>query len=174
MERILVPLDGSSLAERALAPALALAARHQSAIYLASIVSDLPPLPVVSPGMIARWLEGEELASGYLRKLKERLVPPRGVEVTTHVQVGPVAQSLLDLSEELDVDLLMLTTHGRGAWERIWLGSVADKFLRHSTKPFLILKAHEEGPEAFGDDAYPRHVLLPVDGKKVRRPCSNP
>ncbi len=169
MERILVPLDGSELAERAVAPALALAARHGAAVHLASIVADLPPVPLAAPDadLVAQWFGGEERrAREYLDELKARLALPSGVVVTLHVHVGAVTRTLLELADSLEVDLLMLTTHGRGAWERAWLGSVADQLLRHSTRPLFVLKASGESPTAFEDESYPKHVLVPLDGSE--------
>lgn len=169
MKNLLVPLDGSELAEAAVRPALALAARHEASVHLAYVVSDIPPVPLAFPDRdaLGPWMEGEELQAGeYMNDLEERLAQEGANKVTAHVKVGPVVPTILTLADNLDVDLVVLTTHGRGAWERVWLGSVADEILRHETRPLLLLRADGQTPLPFGDASYPASVLVPLDGSK--------
>jgi len=171
MQRILVPLDGSGFAERALKPALALAVRTGAEVHLASIVSDLPPVPLASGDgdLVSRWFEEEkERARKYLETLVGRLANEgSGVSLSPHVRVGPVTRSLERLCRELDVDLAVLTTHGRGAWQRTWLGSVADQLLRAGPVPLLLLPEQTEGEEPFAGPDRPSHVLVPLDGSEA-------
>jgi len=171
MQRILVPLDGSGFAERALEPALDLAVRVGAEVHLASIVSDLPPVPLASGDgdLVSRWFEEEkDRARKYLEALVERLTAEgRGVSLSSHVRVGPVTRSLERLCKELDADLAVLTTHGRGAWQRAWLGSVADQLLRAGPVPLLLLPEQAEGRQLFAGSDHPSHVLVPLDGSEA-------
>lgn len=167
MKNILVPLDGSELAESAVRPALALAARHDATVHLAYVVSDVPPVPFAFPDKdaLGPWLKEEERQAGeYLDGIEERLASSAGGQVAAQVRLGPIVPTLLELSDELNADLIVLTTHGRGAWERVWLGSVADEMIRHATRPLLILRADGEASEPFSDESYPARVLVPLDG----------
>jgi len=171
MQRILVPLDGSEFAERALKPALALAVRTGAEVHLASIVSDLPPVPLASGDgdLVSRWFEEEkDRARKYLETTSERLTAEgSGVALSTHVRVGPVTRSLERLCKELEVDLAVLTTHGRGAWQRTWLGSVADQLLRAGPVPLLLLPKEAQGGQPFAGPDEPSHVLVPLDGSEA-------
>ncbi len=171
MKRILVPLDGSSFAERALGPALHLAARHEAEIHMASVVSDLPPVPLATADseQATRWVEEErKRAEQYLEEVRERtLGKAPGARLEFHARVGPVTKAIERLADQLEVDLIMLTTHGRGSWQRAWLGSVADQLLRRAEKPLLLLRDQEAGGGLFKASTSPEHVLIPLDGSEA-------
>lgn len=168
MKTILVPLDGSEFAEGALSPAARLALRHEADLVLTSVVSDLPPVPLASADgeMVSQWFEEEkERAQTYLDRVKEHLATdhPR-LTVTTRVDLGPVARTLMAQAAEADADLIALTTHGRGTIQRAWLGSVADALLRESRRPTLLLREGEASSKLFVDETSPGHILIPLDG----------
>ncbi len=161
---IMVPLDGSPLAERALPLGLDLAERARARLRLV-LVHQTPPPPVdkaaarlaVRIDLAVRRAERE-----YLRTTQARLAGTatkgrvRGVTVT-----GPVGQALADYVSELGVDLVVMATHGRGGFERAWLGSVADRLVRTLEIPVLLVRAGTEP----GSEAVPGGpVLVPLDG----------
>jgi nucleotide-binding universal stress UspA family protein len=165
VKKILVPLDGSKISEEALAPALGMAARHRATLELVHIVPELAPVPVAMPGpeSFQDWIAKEEKrAVDYLEGLKTGLKAP-GVEVPTHVHVriGFVAESILELADDLGVDLIVLTSHGKGRWERFWIGSVADRLLRAAERPLLLLRPGAAKGFASGS---PKRALVPLDG----------
>lgn len=168
VKRILVPLDGSKLSEEALAPALALAARHGASVALVHAVPDLSHKPASGESVtFESWLAEEEARGRrYLDEVRNRLAPAPGVNVSTHVLtcIGLVAESILELADKLGVDLVVLTTHGRGRWNRLWLGSVADRMLRTAKPPLLLLRSPDEGTVGFPTSGSPKHVLVPLDG----------
>ena len=170
MKRILVPLDGSKLSEEALAPALALAVRHGAAVELVHAVPDLGRVDASraeAEVTFKSWLVDEEArGSAHLEEVRSRFSPAAGVKVSTHVlvSIGLVAESILELADKLAVDLVVLTTHGRGRWDRFWLGSVADRMLRTAKVPLLLLRASEEKGRAFPASGSPAHTLVPLDG----------
>jgi nucleotide-binding universal stress UspA family protein len=166
VKKVLVPLDGSKLSEEALVPALEIAKRHRASVELVHIVPELAPVSVALPGPepFAEWLEKEQVRSReYLEQLKDTLGAPGGVNVSTHVQIGFVAESIQDFANRLGVDLVVLTSHGHGRWERLWIGSVADRLLRSAEQPMLLLRPGEQR-KAFASAAHPRHILVPLDG----------
>jgi nucleotide-binding universal stress UspA family protein len=171
MKRILVPLDGSELAEGAVGAAEALAKRRGAEVHLASIVSEVPPAPLAAEAgeLIAQWLDDEEKrVREYLTKIEaEILARSPALRVGIHVQVGPVSRSLETMADELSVDLVVMTTHGRGAFQRAWLGSIADRLLRRMERPLLLVKEGPDGGPFFGDGGPPARVLVPLDGSKA-------
>ncbi len=168
MKRLLVPLDGSALAENAVPVALGLARRFESEVHLVSVVSDLPPVPLAAGDgeLITRWFEAEEKrAQDYLAKVVEGLPAASTAGVQTHVRSGPVGRTLQSLVDEIDASLVVMTTHGRGAWQRAWLGSVADGMVRQGRSPVLLLRERDAGPvSATGT---PRRVVVPLDGSEA-------
>jgi nucleotide-binding universal stress UspA family protein len=167
VKKILVPVDGSQLSEEAVVPALALAARHRATLELVHAVPDLAGrTPPGKSETFKSWLAEEETRGrAYLDQLRSRL-EPAGVKVSTHVlvSIGLVAESILELADKLQVDLLVLTSHGRGRWDRLWLGSVADRMVRTAKPPLLLLRSPDEGSAALPASGSPKHVLVPLDG----------
>jgi nucleotide-binding universal stress UspA family protein len=146
--KILVPLDGSEFGERALAPALALARKSQGELHLVSAVSSLPLLRPsdADKGDTKGWFaeEGARVAA-YLEQVRGRIQreDPNQV-VRVHSRVGGPAPSILRRIEEVHADLVVMTTHGRSALGRAWLGSVADGVVRQAHCPVLLLRPDEE------------------------------
>jgi nucleotide-binding universal stress UspA family protein len=176
LRKILVPLDGSRFGEHALPWAMALARKLEAALELATVASPAPsPTP---PRAQSDELPGEEarergmgLAERYLRETAERIAAAaHGGEVGWSViPPGNVAVSLVRHQRQVEADLAVLTTHGRGPLRRAWLGSQADGFIRRTPRPVLLVRPEEEGeeegpvslerlPEPF------RRILLPLDG----------
>jgi nucleotide-binding universal stress UspA family protein len=115
--------------------------------------------------VLTSWIDEEKAtAREYLKSASERAASRSpGVPVTTHVRVGRVSSTVQEVAEELEVDLLVLTTHGRGAFKRSWLGSTADQLLRRIEQPLLLLRHREDSRRAFDPDSL-SHVLVPLDG----------
>lgn len=178
MNKILIPLDGSTFAETALHPAARLANRHEASLVLMTVVSDLPPVPLTAADgeMVSRWFEEEqERAEKYMSAVRERLASTfPDLSMEPHVQLGPVARTLLAQAAEADADLISLTTHGRGAWQRVWLGSVADGVLRGSKRPVLLLRDGDVSSNLFAAESSPAHVVVPLDGSSASEEILGP
>lgn len=167
MKRILVPLDGSDFAEQALSAAQALAIRSGAEIHLLSVASPEPPVqfPFADDAELTGWVD-EELArsQGYLEQAAARLAARSAeLRVETCVKVGAVVATIGRVAEDLDACLVILTTHGRGAFQRAWLGSTADQLLRSPGRPLLLLPPTPAGVRPLAEDGV-RHVLVPLDG----------
>lgn len=170
MKRILVPLDGSDFAEGALRAAAALAMRDEAELRLLSVISPeaSDPFGFTDKALLVGWVgEVTALMREYLARTAARVAAgSEDLQVETSVQVGPVAATIGEGCEALDVDLVVLTTHGRGAFGRAWLGGTADRLLRGLERPILLLPRTPEGREPFAGDRV-RHVLVPLDGSEA-------
>jgi nucleotide-binding universal stress UspA family protein len=136
---------------------------------LAAIVPDLPPVPLVSHDggeALAQWSQEEEAdRRTYLEGVQGRISERHpSLSVDVQVESGSVAGTLTAVATEEDADLIALTTHGRGAWQRAWLGSVADALVRDARRPLLLLRGGDEASDLFADERSPSHVLVPLDG----------
>jgi nucleotide-binding universal stress UspA family protein len=146
-KRIVVPLDGSELSERALPDATSQAKAFALPIHLIRVV-DTHVLEQVGGSaaafnytMLGEMFEQETRdAEAYLAEMTRRLEND-GFTVTSDVRVGPVARSILDAIQE--GDMIVLASHGRSGIKRWVLGSVAEELLRHADVPVLMVKAAE-------------------------------
>jgi nucleotide-binding universal stress UspA family protein len=157
--RILVPLDGSALAERALGPAAELAAVLDADVLLLRVVG--PPryvtverLPDALPDAVP--LDDTPEAEAYLAQVAARLDAPRPVR--TLVDGGDTVDTILDDAAAEGVDVIALASHGRGGLTRLALGSVATGLVQRSDRPILLV-----GP------AVPAEVASPADGQSIER-----
>lgn len=163
---LMVPLDGSGFAEHAVPYAVGVARRTGATVHLvrvhvplfAELSADVPSIAT------ARWSAEQRTAeTAYLNAMASR-VSATGVQVTADLMEGAVGQSLQASADNYDVDLIVMTTHGRGGFERAWLGSVADLLLRHEDLPILLVRPAEGTREM--DVIAPvvfDHVLIPLD-----------
>jgi nucleotide-binding universal stress UspA family protein len=138
--RILIALDGSSLAEEVLAPVGALAAALGAELHLLCVVE--PPVVTAEPGLYAHLFDPEtELAGArtYLRTIAGGSWTA-GRPVTVQVDVGPPVSVLVDYAREQQMDLIAMATHGRGGLARLLLGSVASGVLQCAGTPLLLVR----------------------------------
>jgi len=143
-KKILVPLDGSDLAKKALEHAEKLAKIFDSEIILFQVV---PFMPIYgSPEMVTPLIIDEkqrEMAERYLATLTEEL-EKNGLKASATVRTGQhVAVEIIDFAKENGVDLIIMNTHGRSGLTRWVLGSVALKLLTRAETPILLLRAKE-------------------------------
>lgn len=141
VRRILIPLDGSKLAESVLDPATELARATGARITLLHVVPmpELSGWPVLAP-MRAKPVAKLDGAINYLDGIASEL-RDEGLEVDVRALRGQQpAITIADAAREVDADVIALATHGYGGLKRALLGSVADKLLRTSTLPLLIMR----------------------------------
>jgi nucleotide-binding universal stress UspA family protein len=165
LHTILVPLDRSERAERALPVAERLAAAFGSTLLLVQVcepvatVRDFPG-PAIAPRVYQELAEiGDQLAREYLDRVANE-VGSKGLHVATRGLRGQPASTLLDLEETDKVDLVVMASHGYGGVERFAFGSVADRIIRHGKAPVLVVRP-------WGDER--RYLslsraLVPLDG----------
>lgn len=137
--RILIPLDGSELAERALSKALEIAKSYGSTLLLIRVV------PLVglcgeysSIAFIETLQKMRDKSQKYLNQKLAELSAER-LKVDAAVLVGNPATRVVEIAEERDVDLIVLSSHGRTGLARWYFGSTAETIARLSRLPVLLL-----------------------------------
>jgi nucleotide-binding universal stress UspA family protein len=140
---ILVPTDGGESAEGAVAEAVELAAVTGARLHALSVV-DTRSYSTLSE---AKWLLVDEMlreeAETAVRVVRER-AEEAGVDVTTTVERGVPHEIILDYAAEHGVDLVVMGTHGRRGIDHVLLGSVAERVVRRSSAPVLIVRQGSE------------------------------
>ena len=144
-EEILVPLDGSPLAEGALPHARALSKAFDARITLLCVIEPVemysqPGMigPIVSVSMDVK--EESENLKRYLDKIADDL-KKEGIEARTVVKEGDAASEICDYADQNHEDIIVMSTHGRSGIQRWVYGSVADKVLRSANLPVLLIRA---------------------------------
>ena len=155
---LLVPLDGSHLAEAAIPPALELASKFNSKISLVWVIQPPHLIMTAANGSVYAQLltemrqQSEQDAHNYLQAYQGSL-KQQGYAVDTQVTEGEnVADALIQVASNLKVDAIVMSTHGRGGLSRWVFGSVADKVLRYADVPVLLIRSQEKMPEGPGTD----------------------
>jgi nucleotide-binding universal stress UspA family protein len=165
IRRLLVPLDGSRLAEATL-PAAASLARHFGArVTLLHVTERGAPATVHGE----RHLTAPGDADRYLGEVAARF-GAAGIDTETHVHPNPegnVPQSIVAHAADLTEDLIVLATHGAGGARRALFGSVAQQVLRRGPRPVLLVRPGEDdGAAALDDEGLVlRRLLVPLDGQ---------
>jgi nucleotide-binding universal stress UspA family protein len=150
VEHVLIPLDGSALAEEILEPALELGTPMGARYTLIQAIN--PPVLGYAPAAYAVGLDEQVLAQwraeaqAYLDEVAARL-RSQGHRVDRQIMIGPPAVAILDYARAHAVDLIALATHGRGGVARMLLGSVADKIVRGAGMPVLLRRPSAEAAE---------------------------
>jgi nucleotide-binding universal stress UspA family protein len=141
-KKILVPLDGSELAKKALGEAESLANSLGAEIILFQVVTFMPIYG--SPELVTPLIIDEkqkEAAEKYLSNLAEEL-KKKGLRVTVMVRTGQqVAMEIIDFAKESGIDLIIMCTHGRSGITRWMLGSIALKLLTRGETPILLIRS---------------------------------
>jgi nucleotide-binding universal stress UspA family protein len=164
MKTILVPLDGSDLAARAVPFAATLAARGKSSLLLLRAVNTLAA-PTESAGQ-ALVDEAQQALDATAAALAAD-----GLAVTTRVVDRQAESAILEATADENVALIVMSTHGRGGLGRFIYGSVADTVLRHAPVPVLTVPPH--GLSKWPTDGRVK-ILVPLDGSDLSRQAVGP
>lgn len=147
-KEILVPLDGSTLAETALPHATEIAKTFGGHITLLFVVE--PIALYTQPGVIAPMIsppiddtQDIDNAKKYLDQIVRR-VTMDGADSAYVVREGDPASEICDYASTQKVDLIVMSTHGRTGLQRWVYGSVADRVLREASVPILLIRAHSK------------------------------
>lgn len=162
-QNILVPLDGSGFAEAALPAAVRVARSSKATIHLVT-VRQLIPAVVALGEAFAPPVSNEEISNEdreYLVATQALLLREGAPRVEILELEGPTGPTLAEAAMNLNADLLVVATHGRGAVKRFWLGSVADYLIRHLSIPVLLV--HPGSLGGWGPEQSLRRVLVALD-----------
>jgi nucleotide-binding universal stress UspA family protein len=164
--KIVVPLDGSTAAEcalplvRALARRLALPVDLLSVVDLREIARDVSAAEGLFLDRLAE--DDSRHSADYLGKIAKTL---GAAAVTTRCERGIAAETIIETAAADKNSLIVMATHGRSGLNRFLLGSVAEKVLRGSSNPVLLVKASE--PVATQGEAPLTSVIVPLDGSEL-------
>jgi len=152
-KRLLVPLDGSRFGSRALRYATEVAQRFSAEVILIRVIRPTTPViaaeahgvasPAESEIAVQAALEADKRnatrAKRYLRG-KVRAIRSRHIKASYQVAIGNPAQSIMQFSKKKNIDLIVMTTHGKSGLKRAVMGSIADVVIRESGKPVLVIR----------------------------------
>ena len=141
--RILLPLDGSLLAEQALPHTIAIAERFQSELVLLQVLIPLTRVPTTAEAAIQR---AEKATVVYVRKYLERVaasVQEHGITVQVITLVGVPHFQILQYAESNKVDLIVMCSRGQSGLSRWMIGSIADRVMRGANVPVLLVRAQK-------------------------------
>jgi nucleotide-binding universal stress UspA family protein len=165
LRRLLVPLDGSPLAERALPLVEQLARLTDARVNLLLAVDRLDWLPETTLSVVVdrqqEQARARHAAGRYLEAVAQRLRDD-GLSVTVQLAATPPSTAIVEASDQ--ADLIIMTTHGRTGLGRWTLGSVADKVVRSSERPVLLLRPETA---AIAGDRPLHRLLVPLDGSPL-------
>src|SRR6266852_6991586 len=180
-KRILVPLDGSELAERALPVAARIARTSAGTIVFVRVV-----LPPVEFGTYS--VEQEHLIDLKPSAFESRLAEAEsyllnvaithadvlaGIATETDIVTGATAPEIISTARLEKIDLIVMCSHGETGLKRWVFGSVAQQAVRHSPVPVLVLNEHGVVPPV-PDAAHPLRILVPLDGSELAESALEP
>jgi nucleotide-binding universal stress UspA family protein len=169
LERILVPLDGSPLAETALGTATEMA-RASGARLILLRAAWAHTLPGVDPTEAEVRVVRE--AETYLAGIRERLATAGLRDLEPMVWYGPAAVAIIEAARFHKASLIVMTTHGRSGLGRLVLGSVAESVLRGSAVPILLLRAEGATLEKPAGHAEVRSPGAAPEGQRRAEPAT--
>jgi nucleotide-binding universal stress UspA family protein len=158
-KHILVPLDGSQLAEAALPAASSLASLLQASVTLIHVIEENAPGQVHGE----RHLTDKEEAYNYLDEIAHKAFPP-DIKVDQHVHpsgVKDVARSIVEHAGEFEPDLIVMCTHGRSGLRNLLVGSIAQQVIGQGQTPVLLIHPIEDQPVDFTC----KQILVPMDAE---------
>jgi nucleotide-binding universal stress UspA family protein len=166
-KRMLVPLDGSELAEVALSYAKELAGRLDLELFLLQVYEPHGSESQFTCQLyIERAAEMAEMQSRGVQTKTGATPGGKAVEARGAVVTGHPAEEIIRFASENNIDLILMATHGRSGVKRWVLGSVADKVLRASEVPIWLVRATIP-EEIVHDEWHKRTMLVPLDGSKL-------
>jgi nucleotide-binding universal stress UspA family protein len=139
---VLVPLDGSPMAEEALGTAIGGLRAGATLLLVRAVEAHGSPFEEPSERQVAAIQEAET----YLAGVADRMDRMGVKDVATSVWYGAPVESIADAARYRNAELIVMTTHGRSGLRRLLLGSVAEGVLRATTTPVLLLRPRKSAP----------------------------
>jgi nucleotide-binding universal stress UspA family protein len=165
IRRILCPIDFSDYSRRTLDHAIAIARWYESTVTVLHVFSTAPvaavgPGPVVLEPIVLTAVDRDQLLADTKAFAEAEGAP--GITIDAAVRAGNTAGEILEQATSMKADLLVIGTHGRSGFERLFLGSVAEKVLRKAGCPVMTVPRHLPDAVPAGPVLYKR-ILCPVD-----------
>ena len=164
---LLVPIDGSAFSARALPVAAALARRTGAALHVALVNDPSAYIPFV-PGEVAVPLYDADLVKE--RREADQATVDRevaalaaqGIRAVGKLLEGTVVETLVEYGQQIASELTIMTTHGRGGFARLRLGSIATAYLTRATTPVLLVRGKEQNTEQSAEHGADHGVDAPT------------
>lgn len=167
-KRILVPLDGSKRAERALPVAARIARQTNGSLVLVRVVSmatELWPYVDLETAHTQAVVEMELREAAHYLDSRATMPELEGISIDTVVLHGPTATTILSVALSHGANLIIICSRGYTGMTRWVMGSIADKLARHSSVPVLVLRDNGLQPlMRNASDSQPLRVLAALDG----------
>jgi nucleotide-binding universal stress UspA family protein len=153
IHRILCPLDFSEPSYKALQVAIEMASYFKAELLLTHFVA--PSTPGVPADPLLAFAGNETYEQAAKRAAKEQLASaskriPAELKSRTVVGIGDAAEEIVRLAKTEAADLVVICTHGLTGWRHLVFGSVAEKVIRLSDRPVLVIPAHETTGDSSG------------------------
>ena len=168
-KKILVPLDGSELAEQALENAFYLAERADAELLLVSashtemVVATATPSGAAVDVFEQPHAQSQSALSTYLHQVRKDTVPA-GITAKIKVVEGEAAGVIVDTAIEENIDLIIMSSHGRSGVSRWVMGSVTERVLRQAPCPVLVIREPTDL----------KKMLITLDGSPISEYAVNP
>lgn len=159
---ILVPLDGSLLAECVLPHAIAIARAFNARIILLRVLEKNQANGSAQIFNLLNWQIKKTEAKLYLEKIRARLLKSQ-LQIEATVLEGLVAESITEFAESQGVKLIILSSHGRSGLSQWRISSVTQKVIFSAPTSILIIRAHQPAANELMEQPY-RQILVPLDG----------
>ena len=163
---ILVPLDGSTLADAAVPHAMEIAKRTGGALRLVRVHAPMAPVTMEAPPLVIpdSRIEAEVVMTkrAWLDARAKEIRAGSGLTVQPEFRIGLPGEEIVTAAAECEAKVIVCTTHGTGGWAPQWFGSVTDYVIRHTLKPVLAMS--EAAAER---TAVPSSVLVLLDGSEL-------
>lgn len=170
--RILIPLDGSTLAERSIPHAEQFARIFGSSIVLLQVLEPTSyhenPHPVDPLGWQIRKAEADMYMNGVAARIRKDLNEggrEKKISVEYSIREGKTAENIVDFAHDDKIDLLVISTHGSGGLSRWNISSVIQKVINLIYLPVLIVRAYSQSGTEDARVRY-RRILLPIDSSR--------
>lgn len=163
LERILIPLDGSMLAECVLPHAVTLGRAAGARLALLQVVEPLPEGDSVTTDPL-HWHLRKAESQAYLDEVGKRL-RELGLTVESVQLEGPAAERIVEYARELDADLILLSSHGQSGLSPWNVSSLVQKVILRANRSVMIIRAYEMRTPQLDTLSY-RRILVPMDGSR--------
>ncbi len=165
IKKILVPVDFSPISELAVIKAISLSEILQSELHLIHIISFNPDHFAVLPEYqreLPAIREIESAVEDKLKELKDFIKKDSGLEASTYYVTGDVHHEIINYTEQNDIDLIIMGTHGASGYKELFIGSNSQKVVTLSPVPVITLKN-------VNDDKEFKDILIPIDNSLLSR-----
>ena len=170
-DHILVPLDGSPLAESVLPHVVAVARAYDARVTLMRVLEQIHTTNRLQANDLLGWYISKSEAQAYLDRLTDRL-QEAGLSTENTLREGPAAERIIEFAHDHNVNLIILSSHGQSGLSGWNISSIAQKIVLRAYVPVMIVRAYQPVTSSLISLRY-RRLLIPLDGSQ-RAECVLP